>query len=357
MIDEKTLTRLAETPLYPVARPLPEITKRARAVRRTRRLGQLAVVSTLAAGVVAAGVAVGPLRDLAGGRAVQAAAGGVLGEAGSDCGGGYGHRRTYQDQPKLLYLPPQQLTGPIAGPALVRDDESNCVRPTVAGIWYAMQGGEVTRRFQVTGPNNPDPYDDGDASSNFMGKVEPVAIGDGRGRLYRATDHPDWLLLHWTAADDSTWSADTWGMTREEVLSAVRRLDTSGGELDTSITVPGLPERVDLPTARTPDRHRRYFLASYGHVNQDQGGWSIEVSDTPSIDPLEARFGARPVDINGTTGWWYEKEKEFRSLTWLQDGLSFSISGTVTFEQAVSAARATVKVTPDDPRLIAARER
>jgi len=367
MIDEDTLRRMvvgsAERAPSP-ARPLTEVARRADQLRRSR-IGTLSVVAaglaaavivTTASGAVRFGQAAAP-----GERGAQvtpapptASTAPAVGAAG--CGGGYAWPLTFADIPALLYLPPDSVAGgsPVA-PGLARRERDNCPEPHLAALWYSAPGGVVTRRMAVTGPDAAAPGPD--PAATFGGTVQVVRLRGVSATVYTTPDAPLWLGAEWTEPGGGRWSADTAGFTRAQALAAIEGLRISGRRLDTGTPPEGLTDAVPLPAGRQPQQVRRYFYASYISVNQDQGGWAIEVSQGGA--PAEARYGARAVEVNGTPGWWSGGKGggAAQDLTWRGPGdIQFRISGTVSMDRALRAARAMVHLRPDDPRLVAIRE-
>lgn len=364
--DQELDARLARRTTVPTSplRPLADIHTRARAIRRAQRARRAGALTVLAGGfgvglVAVRGLPVDDGRSRSVTPAVPASSptSSPTASPAPDCNGGFADMKTFEDIPELLYLPSPTAAGqPVLKPALAREDRSNCKPAPVQGNWYAITSGVVTRSLQVTGPGARDPYDGPGAW--IGGSTETVTVrGDRKGTLRQdANTVTPRAMLFWHEPDGSSWWADGPGMDRRQFLAAVEALKISRGHL-TPGPVPGMDVVAALPRTSQPRQVMRYFSASFGHQNEDQGGWSLWVREgAATFVPLP---GSHQVDVNGRTAWWYpgSPARSRGDLVWA-DGqdLLFSVTGTINQAKALAVARSTTKVRPDDPRLLAARE-
>lgn len=358
------LGRTASLPAPP--RPFPEITARAGRIRRTRTTAiTLASATTLGAAALAVAVVV---NGLPGAGSPRVAPGAGISptvaapttpaqQAGADCSPGYAASGTFEQVPGLLHLPPADVAGDPLVLSFVRDSTSACTPAPSAAVWYATTGGTVTARMQVDGPGAVDNYDHPvGGSGSFGGKVGTETIGDRTVRVYDmldAYDHP-WTMYFWTEPDGGTWWADVQGLDGTAARAAVAGLRIDGGRLDPASQPDALPQHgtgADAP----PGRHSRYFYAAFKNVNEDAGGWSLEVGDGADLG-WQGVMGAHKVEVNGRPGW-SSPQKSMTMLTWQgPDGNLYHVTGTITEAKALAVARSLAPVAPDDPRLVASKE-
>jgi hypothetical protein len=341
-------------------RPFPEITARARRIRRTRA----AVGSGLAAagaGALALTVALVGLPGggtRVGGDVTPRATRTALGPAASgadpvDCSAGTGFADAigFDRVPELLYLPSERAAGDPLLLSFARDDRSDCPPPPVAAIWYALDRGAVSARLQVDGPGVTDPYTVPGAS--FGGVITHESLGGRSVDVYDMAEGRAWLTFYWTEPDGGRWSATVQGLDGAAARAAVAGLSIGSGRVDAGSQPASLPETV-AGTGRTPPRSSRYFYAAFKNENEDQGGWTVEVSQAG--DPSwQAMLGARPVEVDGVPGW--TSTDKVGGLRWTgPGGLELSVHGSIPPAKALEVARSMIRVAPDDPRLVASKE-
>jgi hypothetical protein len=270
----------------------------------------------------------------------------------ADCNGGFGAVLTVADIPELLYLPPASVAGDaLVSPVLAREQRANCLPAPIAAIWYSATDGTVTARMQVDGPGVADPNTA--PGSGFGGTVTQERLGDRQVDVYHPADGADWITFSWTEPDGGTWSATVQGLDPASARAAVRGLSVSSSGVGPDSRPEALPESVTLSGA-TPRTITRYFYAAFGNLNQDQGGWTVEVHQA-DYDGWQAMVGAHAVDVDGSPGW--SSTGKGVGIRWTApDGVVLAVNGSIDQEKALRVARSLVKVSPDDPRLVAARE-
>jgi hypothetical protein len=377
MITEEQLARrLGSRPEYPAAsaRPLTEIDARARSIRRARRARRAGTLTVLAGGLGVGFAAVRGLPGLPGGAggpgkagaatqrsvgpAASAPTSAAKGPASGDCLTGYASAKRLEDVSDLLYLPSAAAARVrMVKPVLAREDRSACAPAPVPALWYSLSGATVTRALQVSGPGAIDPYRAAAASSGgaFMGDTATVPVRGGTGTVYLLTTGPyPVAMLSWKEPDGTSWWADGEGLTRDQLLGAVAALQISGGRL-TPEPVPGFDAMSVAPSGGQSSRTVRTFMAMFGNINEDQGGWTLSVSR--GQEPDRPTSGTVLVDVGGHPAWWTPRSTASGVLSWTDDGgRAFQVSGTITEQRALAVARSLVAVRPDDARFAGLRE-
>ena len=187
MIDDDLLHRLRDARGAAVPRPMPEIARRAAALRTRRRIGRAGTAVVLAGLLGAIGVPVWVHQD----RALTGPAG-VHDKAATDAAGGKPCTFEpvsvrFSHHPELTYLPSPQLVRRVTGfPPTTSRLLSTCSNPLAPGVWYSTDPtGTVSKRLAVSGPDAPKPVTQG-----LDPEYTPVPVNlDGRKGLisYRAT--------------------------------------------------------------------------------------------------------------------------------------------------------------------------
>jgi hypothetical protein len=355
MIDDDLLHGLAVARTTVEPRPMSDIIRRARQMRARRRarwagtaVVALALLGTTTVPVLTnrEPVVVTPM------TAEQ-----------KDCGNYETVDVSLARNPDLAFLPPPGMApGTTQRPPTASRLVSPCPMPTAPGNWYsAAPDGTVTKRLTVRGPGYPAP----DTSTTAGPQPETVDLG-GRSGLIEdqvpdgegASGASGWVW--WVEDDGSTWRAEGQGMSRLELLSAVRSLTVAGGRLDTSRLPSGLTDV--LPAYTGPTRGSGDVQVDFGfsrgvHSQVPLGsrmGRHLLVTQTRDSS-WQAQVGARPVSVNGAVAWIaVQGEADYRqvSLKWqLAPGVVGSFIGDVSITQAVRLAETTAKISLDDPRL------
>ncbi len=353
MIDEALLHELADLGGPTLVRPLPEIAARARVLRRRRRAGGLtaaALVAGLSVSVVLSST------DHPAGRTVQPATGRTA--ATANCYDSSTAAVTPADVPAVLYLPAESVAGrPMTTPE-TSIEHPNCPDPTSNAAWYAIDGDRVTRTLTVSGPNVEDPYTGSGPTTEMDGSApRTIDVHGSPGTFYYSTPAHRGKLF-WQAADGSRWRVVVGGMNWAQTLAAIRSVVIHGTEVDASRAPDGVPVAVRGATEPPPAGRFPGLSTSYVKDGQDDnGGWSLGVGQYGNL-PIGPAVGSRKVDVNGRTGWWEYTgisdwdHKPTGNLTWsLPNGVNAGVMGTLNKSKALRIARATVKVSPDDPRL------
>ena len=366
LLDEDALRHLArpDDAVPAPLRPLSDVRRRARRLRLQRRTG---VGLTGAAVGLAAASAFVALPDAPGrpSRAVVPAASGTDLPVG--CSTGYATVLEYADVPDLLYLPSQAAAGPLTGPVRPRSERSDCPPERVDAVAAERTGGTVTAALTVYGPDaaaidNPLGPRPGEDWTRFG-----VTAG---GRTFdvmtsTAFSRPQ-LRASWTEPDGSTWRVELDGLELAQAQGLLADLRVTGGRLDLDALPAGvLPERTSLTADQQPRRVVRLVSMTFGapeDASSESGRWGLSVADG-RLGPLlaDARVGSRRIPWGDGSDrylvWGDNGDAKSRILQWSgDDGTAFTVMGDVTLAEALRVARSVRKVTPDDPRLVAARE-
>jgi hypothetical protein len=196
--------------------------------------------------------------------------------------------------------------------------------------------------MQIEGPGATDPH--AGAGVGFVGQVSHQVLGGRTVDVY--AEGSGNLSFFWTEPDGGSWLADIQGLTAAAARSAVAGLSISAGRLDAGSRPAALPRSVQVG-AVAPERSSRYFYAAFSNVNQDQGGWTVEVHAAP-YQGWQALVGARQVDVHGIPGW--TLPGKLGGVSWTApDGTVFVVGGSIDPDHALQVARSLTRSLPTIP--------
>ncbi|WP_088317509.1 hypothetical protein [Kineosporia sp. R_H_3] len=340
------------------SRPIADVRRRAGRLRLRRRTGVgMAGAAAGLAGVVLTGTPL-PFGGAAGVVAGQPAAP----DLPIGCATGYAEQIPYADATDLLYLPDTAVSGPLVEDVFVRSTRSDCPAARLAATAARLSGGVVTASFTVTGPD-AGPMLPAGASFGDDTTTSTVDAGGRRVLLAVTQQLPGAAPLAratWSEPDGSTWAVEAEGLTAAEVTAGIAGLRLDGGTVAADSLPAGLTQRRLLTDADQPPRTSRYVLMTYGSANGESAEhWELEVRDARAARIVLERqhVGAQDVDLGpGVDAVWVAGGKLSRLVWQPGAGPTFQVGGDLSLAQAVEIARTVTKVTPDDPRLVAAAE-
>ncbi|MFI7585680.1 hypothetical protein ACIB24_01230 [Spongisporangium articulatum] len=339
MIDEALLHELAEYSTLRGPRPLPEISARARLLRRRRRtastgFGVLAVC-------IATGVAV-PM--LSGGdtgvQVVDPARG-----AEPDCTAGTGDNPSPAQIPDVLYVPDESLTGPRTGAILFRRDRPNC-GVGLEAVWYTTRKKVVDKTLSIQGPDRPDYYGRAD-SPEFAGGtgVSHVEVEGSPGTLHY-DESSRFGRLFWVRPDGTRWMAEGRNMSATELVTSAGAVRLSAERIDGGQRPGGMTPAPRLGGPAWSTSFPWTFMEFGGTGEESRLQLTFEQYGDRPMGPA-----GRGVEIDGRPGW-LSSDDGRTTLVWkVADGVVGQLTGRITKAQALAIARSTIKVTPDDSRL------
>jgi hypothetical protein len=346
MIDDDLLYRLAETPTLVQPRPLAEIAQRAKQLRIRRQAGRVGA-AVLAVGLIGGlAVPLWPHQNESQTSPAEVRTKKVCRNNGDLVDA------QFSKYPQLAYLPPRGIAPRLVHvpPTTAHGAEYRCPNPSAKGTWYAMaQDGTVAHKLIVRGPDYVKP-----SNEDFNSK--PKALDqDGRSGVFQhlTTDRSQWSLppehygwVWWTETDGSSWYAQQFGLTEAQMLTAVRSLTIDQGKLDPAKVPAGLSTTVPAYSGPTGDVQVEF---QFGQDEERVSLITVQILDSS----WQADAGTRPVTINGRPGWIKGGTGgEYVWLDWeLAPGVVGLISGQVTQKRALAIARATEKISMNDPRL------
>ncbi len=337
MTPTDPLAALADLRVTGPHTPTAQILRRGRALRRRRRAGgtlAATAVTTAALAVPGSPFALGgPERALA--PAADPTSPDATSPAPVPCG----------DPPPpaedLLYLPPASVVGEPMLLGDLRPPEGPCVRHRAIGALDVAATGTVLRSYQLWGPSAP-------AERRIGGDGhEPVTV---LGTTGRAVLYHDIAQVTWGSGEDG-WIFEATGMTVPEVVSAVNRLRIGD---DGAVERSSLPAGFDLVDTFTGEGLRGgSWTATFGNVNEDDGGWTLHVDDGRTDPPpvLVGRKGDRVTTVAGRTG--VSGGFLTRAVWQAADGRLVTVTGDISQERAREVVANLEKVGRDDPRVVA----
>ncbi|HST83968.1 MAG TPA: hypothetical protein VLL08_19700 [Kineosporiaceae bacterium] len=346
MIDDELLYRLSESSAPVQPRPMAEIARRAEQLRLRRRVGW-AGTTVLALGLIGAlAIPLWPHQD----RSLVTPAKQDLTRSCNL------EDLSWAEYPELAYLPPRSIAPRVMHvlPLPGRWAEPWCRSTAASGSWYSLASdGTVAKKLIVRGPDEDEPL--------------PVAEGLAPQKLdqddrtgtfaHLTTDNSKWSRppgyngwVWWTEKDGSRWRASAIGMTKAEMLAAVKSLSVEQGRLDTRQVPTGLT--TALPTYTGPTGDAQVDLG-FGAGKERFNLLIHQIHDSA----WQAPVGCRQVTVNGAVGWMYDDGVgQDLTLTWeLAPGVIGSIHGSIggktTPGRLLSVAAATEKIPITDSRL------
>jgi len=270
--------------------------------------------------------------------------------AGAACNRGFATRSTPRQHPRLLLLPP----GPVAS-AFVNATTSTC--PTSHTALLAQRsttaGGHVDGGLVVTGPDAPDPEQDGavGAGLTYGGRTghEPV---QGRPALTESAGGD--TTIWWATADGAQWKARSAGQTWQQAQALVDRL-TMDPQAGTAALAPAdaawtpLPPAADVPSGRPAG-------IAYAQWRDGSATVDLEVRDREESDVrvLHAPSGTAG-DVGGHPAVVQVDGTQVIVLWPVDDGVSaeLTVQGATPTADAPTALRIARSLTladPGDPR-------
>jgi hypothetical protein len=281
-----------------------------------------------------------------------------VGNSSKDCTAGYTYTKSPKDLRDLLYLPPDRLTGPSQDPPSFGLDVEDCTRATAGASWFSMgDNGRVAWSLKITGPDDVNPYIQDNGLSTSLTK-SLVDIDGQQGTLYyhvadaAVVDDVDEGRLYWARPDGSHWRVQAYGMTRKQIVSAVESIVIQGQTVAPDALPTGLSERVagqSVPATLKPGMMAVFHFAA---GKSGQPSLALDLNTAPTI-PSAPPVGARPVDINGSTGWLSRPDSVgLVGLSWSpRVGVQAALSVEGTQAGTVALARSMRKADLSDPRL------
>ncbi len=260
---------------------------------------------------------------------------------------------TAQDMRDLLYLPPENLTGPGQEPPRFDFLVGDCSAPTTGATWFSLgTNGRVAKSLAVTGPDAVNPFTQGTGYATNDTK-STLNIGGQPGTLYYAAEERHGRL-YWTLPDGTHWHVESNGMTPIQIATAATSIVIHQQKVTTAVIPTGLTERLapqSLPPSLKPGLEASFSFRSRGPQTPSM---ELHLSTAPT-PPAVLRAGDRPVKINNGTGWMHQPDHEDPGTIWISwspgTGVQASLVVKGTQAQAVELARSLRKASTSDPRL------
>ncbi|MEP7765589.1 hypothetical protein [Sanguibacter sp. 25GB23B1] len=370
-MNDHLLDRLADVEVGTRTPDLASVERRSRAIlrrHRTMRAGAigLALVATLAAGTIL------PLGSQSGAPLAETQAplpfGALPASASADdaaCNVGFGsqiERDTWSDDSVIVRSAALISDPPIALTHVeVHLDEGNCPDAVPAAVLY---DADPVRGISVW-PDVQDPFasTEGVDDSYADAPLDHVVVG-GHDALMRDSGDQS-IQLSWLTADGTRWMAMSSGFPAAEALAVLDGLSFSGFTLDASSVPAGLT--VAPVSTVAPTTSVKMWSAYYG---EEDG----QPAADPPVTVLSATtvFRAPPevaasmhapstafAEVNGVPAVFSTNGADlafatFGWLKWTQNGVSYSLVGTGSFDELVALAEKVEPVSLDDSRVIGA---
>ena len=361
MIDNE-LHDLATETAQRAPRPLPEIVRRASALRRRRRLVQVATMTVAACLVLAAGTPLLRGRDQATVRPSQV--------DGRQCWSDPTPSASWQvTDPKrpsldgvadLLYLPPGEF-GPTTSvefdptPEGCQTDQDaawlGLHSHAVSRIWRVHASTEQERQHALekwqqvrdkAGGKQPLPV--GSATLRAQINGQPADYQTGGARSLRFAD------IFWHAPDGTLLFGSSLGLDVQELLAAASSTTVRDGRPDPST----LPAGLDAPVVAAVQGKRpgRYVLLKHYEPGNRA---TYELKLTPTQDAVPAT-GSVQVQVGTRQGWFYAwpdtDDLKDSTVTWqVADGVTATLTGYAPRHELLTFASSLTRTSPTDPRL------